>query len=175
MAYAIWYHWNCGRTQRKADTINQHACPSYSLYVQLLFNPFMAAVPIWSSSEFSIMWVYWEFQYYQYIPVHVRVHACIGRTDLKEHCAIIWSLSCISLNEVFTEVVVHYCIGRKKSTHPIVLVATNVNLQDRISANFSTGSSVPRYTEVGWDQGIYKIDYFRGQLKPNQSQKIWSV
>ena len=30
MAYASWYHWNCGQTQRKAATINQLACPSYS-------------------------------------------------------------------------------------------------------------------------------------------------
>ena len=37
MAYASWYHWICGRTQRKAATINQLACPSYSLYVQLLW------------------------------------------------------------------------------------------------------------------------------------------
>ena len=37
VAYASWYHWNCGRTQRKAATINQFACPSYSLYVQLLW------------------------------------------------------------------------------------------------------------------------------------------
>ena len=28
VAYASWYHWNCGRTQRKAATINQLACPS---------------------------------------------------------------------------------------------------------------------------------------------------
>ena len=40
VAYASsWYHWNCGRTQRKAATINQLACPSYSLYVQLLWYP----------------------------------------------------------------------------------------------------------------------------------------
>ena len=39
MVYASWYHWNCGRTQRKAATINQLACPSYSLYVQLLWYP----------------------------------------------------------------------------------------------------------------------------------------
>ena len=30
VAYANWYHWNCGRTQRKAETINQLACLSYS-------------------------------------------------------------------------------------------------------------------------------------------------
>ena len=36
VAYASLYHWNCGRTQRKAATINQLACSSYSLYVQLL-------------------------------------------------------------------------------------------------------------------------------------------
>ena len=39
VAYASWYHWNCGRTQRKAATINQLACPSYNLYVQLLWYP----------------------------------------------------------------------------------------------------------------------------------------
>ena len=39
VAYASWYHWNCGRTQRKAATVNQFACPSYSLYVQLLWYP----------------------------------------------------------------------------------------------------------------------------------------
>ena len=39
VAYASWYHWNCGRTQRKAAAINQFACPSYSLYVQLLWYP----------------------------------------------------------------------------------------------------------------------------------------
>ena len=39
VAYASWHHWNCGRTQRKAATINQLACPSYSLYVQLLWYP----------------------------------------------------------------------------------------------------------------------------------------
>ena len=39
VANASWYHWNCGRTQRKAATINQLACPSYSLYVQLLWYP----------------------------------------------------------------------------------------------------------------------------------------
>ena len=39
VAYARWYHWTCGRTQRKAATINQLACPSYSLYVQLLWYP----------------------------------------------------------------------------------------------------------------------------------------
>ena len=39
VAYASWYHWNCGRTQRKAAIINQLACPSYSLYVQLLWYP----------------------------------------------------------------------------------------------------------------------------------------
>ena len=39
VAYASWYHWNCGRTQHKAATINQLACPSYSLYVQLLWYP----------------------------------------------------------------------------------------------------------------------------------------
>ena len=39
MAYASWYHWNCGLTQRKAATINQLACSSYSLYVQLLWYP----------------------------------------------------------------------------------------------------------------------------------------
>ena len=38
-AYASWYHWNCGWTQRKAATINQLACPSYSLNVQLLWYP----------------------------------------------------------------------------------------------------------------------------------------
>ena len=38
-AYASWYHWNCGRIQRKAATINQLAYPSYSLYVQLLWYP----------------------------------------------------------------------------------------------------------------------------------------
>ena len=37
VAYARWYHWTCGRTQLKAATINQLACPSYSLYVQLLW------------------------------------------------------------------------------------------------------------------------------------------
>ena len=37
--HASWYHWNCGRTQCKAATINQLACPSYSLYVQLLWYP----------------------------------------------------------------------------------------------------------------------------------------
>ena len=36
VTYARWYQWNCGRTQCKAATINQFACPSYSLYVQLL-------------------------------------------------------------------------------------------------------------------------------------------
>ena len=41
VAYARWYHWICGctRTQRKAATINQLACPSYSLNVQLLWYP----------------------------------------------------------------------------------------------------------------------------------------
>ena len=39
MAYSSRYHWNCGRTQRKAATINQLACPSCSLYVQLLWYP----------------------------------------------------------------------------------------------------------------------------------------
>ena len=39
VAYARWYHWTCGQTQRKAATINQLACPSYSLYVQLLWYP----------------------------------------------------------------------------------------------------------------------------------------
>ena len=39
VAYVSWYHWNCGRTQRQAATINQLACPSYSLYVQLLWYP----------------------------------------------------------------------------------------------------------------------------------------
>ena len=39
VTYASWYHWNCGRTQRKAATINQLACPSYSLNVQLLWYP----------------------------------------------------------------------------------------------------------------------------------------
>ena len=39
VAHASWYHWNCGRTQRKAATINQLACPSYSLHVQLLWYP----------------------------------------------------------------------------------------------------------------------------------------
>ena len=34
VAYASWYKWICDRTQRKAATINQFACPSYSLYVQ---------------------------------------------------------------------------------------------------------------------------------------------
>ena len=33
VAYASWYHWNCGRTQRKAAAINQFACPSYSDYL----------------------------------------------------------------------------------------------------------------------------------------------
>ena len=28
VAYASWYHWNCGQAQRKAATINQLACPS---------------------------------------------------------------------------------------------------------------------------------------------------
>ena len=37
--YVSWYHWNCGRTQRKAATINQFTSPSYSLYVQLLWYP----------------------------------------------------------------------------------------------------------------------------------------
>ena len=37
VAYASWYHWNCGRTQHKAATINKFACPGYSLYVQLLW------------------------------------------------------------------------------------------------------------------------------------------
>ena len=35
MAYSSWYHWNCGRTERKAATINQLAWLSYSFYVQL--------------------------------------------------------------------------------------------------------------------------------------------
>ena len=39
VAYASWYHWNWCRTQRKAATINQFACPSYSLYVQMLWHP----------------------------------------------------------------------------------------------------------------------------------------
>ena len=39
VAYASWYNWNCIRTQRKAATINQLACPSYNLYVQLLWFP----------------------------------------------------------------------------------------------------------------------------------------
>ena len=39
VAYASWCHLNCGRTQRKAATINQLACPNYSLYVQLLWYP----------------------------------------------------------------------------------------------------------------------------------------
>ena len=39
VANASWYHWNCGRTQRKAAAFNQFACPSYSLYVQLLWYP----------------------------------------------------------------------------------------------------------------------------------------
>ena len=39
VAYTSWYHWICGRTQHKAVTINQLACPSYSLYVQLLWYP----------------------------------------------------------------------------------------------------------------------------------------
>ena len=37
LAYARWCHWRCGRTQLSAATINQVACPSYSLYVQLLW------------------------------------------------------------------------------------------------------------------------------------------
>ena len=39
VAYASWYHWNCGRTQRKAASINQLACSSYNHYVQLLWYP----------------------------------------------------------------------------------------------------------------------------------------
>ena len=39
VAYASWYHWICGRTQRKAATINQLACPSYSFYVQKIWYP----------------------------------------------------------------------------------------------------------------------------------------
>ena len=39
VANASWYHWNYGRTQHKAATINQLACPSYSFYVQLLWYP----------------------------------------------------------------------------------------------------------------------------------------
>ena len=39
VAYASWYQWNCGRTQLKAATTNQLACPNYSLYVQLLWYP----------------------------------------------------------------------------------------------------------------------------------------
>ena len=39
VANASWYHWKCGRTQHKAATINQRACPSYSFYVQLLGYP----------------------------------------------------------------------------------------------------------------------------------------
>ena len=39
VAYARWCHWRCGQTQLWAATINQFACPSYSLYVQLLWYP----------------------------------------------------------------------------------------------------------------------------------------
>ena len=39
VAYASWYPWKCGPTQRKAATINQLACPRYSRYVQLLWYP----------------------------------------------------------------------------------------------------------------------------------------
>ena len=39
VAYANRYNWMCGRTQQKAATINLLACPSYHLYVQLLWYP----------------------------------------------------------------------------------------------------------------------------------------
>ena len=36
VAYASWYHWNCGLIQHKAATINQLACLSYSFYLAAL-------------------------------------------------------------------------------------------------------------------------------------------
>ena len=41
--YARWYHWTCGRTQRKAATINQLACPSYSRSCMPQLQPLCSA------------------------------------------------------------------------------------------------------------------------------------
>ena len=65
MAYASWCHWNCGRTQRKAATINQLACPNYSLYVQLLsiFTFWLKFRCLVFSATSVSNWIYISYSY----------------------------------------------------------------------------------------------------------------
>ena len=72
VAYASWYHWICGRTQRKAATIHQLARPSYSLYVQLLWYPMY--YPGGMKARVSpVQW--WKANIVYWPPLRIRTRA----------------------------------------------------------------------------------------------------
>ena len=95
MAYASWYHWNCGRTQRKAATINQFACPSYSLYVQLLWYPMYYP----EGMKARVSPVQWSKPYSILAPLRIRTRAAGFRIISGDHYTTtahleLWYIGC---------------------------------------------------------------------------------
>ena len=102
VAYASWYHWNCGRTQRKAATINQLACPSYSLYAQLLWYPMYYP----GGMKARVSPVQWSKPYSILAPTQdsnpggrIQNHK---RWPLHYHCTL-WYLSISGLSAVISD------------------------------------------------------------------------
>ena len=81
VAYASWYLWSCGRTQRKAATINQFACPSYSLHVQLLWYPMYYP----GGMKALVSHVQWSKPHRILAPVRIRTRAAGFRIISGDH------------------------------------------------------------------------------------------
>ena len=81
VAYASWYLWSCGRTQRKAATINQFACPSYSLHVQLLWYPMYYP----GGMKALVSHVQWSKPHSILAPVRIRTRAAGFRIISGDH------------------------------------------------------------------------------------------
>ena len=93
VAYASWYHWNSGRTQHKAATINQLACPSYCLYVQLLWYPmYYIIVKSWSyycnSYHLASLSGEEKSSVVQFMNVKVRRLAWCRNLPVKRHVGV---------------------------------------------------------------------------------------
>ena len=144
VAYASWYHWNCGRTQRKAATINQFACPSYSLYVQLFWYPMYYP----RGMKARVSPVQWSKPYSILAPTQDsnpggRIQNHIKRWPLHYHCTLFMFYLCFQdvLQRLLKDPVIQQCRQRQ-------LESTLPGAEDELIAGSMTGKQALQVSKL---------------------------
>ena len=150
--YACWNHWKCGRTQRKAATINQFACPNYSLYVQLLLYPMYypgemkaRVSSVQWSKPYSILASTQDsnpgsmFQNHKRWPLHIiRTSDVHSAENYKQSMRKVSPPDCPSISKIMRGQL--HCMARDARSCPIQTVYPCIQMPARTRSSLPIGS-----------------------------------